>query len=212
MQKIPEHLLSSGTRVLKKHSDSSGSGVWKVESHTSSSIRVRQAARGGEDVITTLSDFLPSIKHYFDDSGYVVDQVYQNRLEEGMTRCYMVRDAVGGFGHQKMNALLPASTDGEMTTIPLAGQRLYFPPDTPEFQVIKQKMEMQWLNELLTTLDLDARQLPVLWDADFIPGASAEPGDYVLCEINASSVHPYPETIPALLAAEVFRTLSSRSQ
>jgi len=89
-KKFPEHLLSSGTRVLKKHSDSSGSGVWKVESHTSSSIRVRQAARGGEDVITTLSDFLPSIKHYFDDSGYVVDQVYQNRLEEGMTRCYMV--------------------------------------------------------------------------------------------------------------------------
>jgi len=226
-RRFPEHLHSSGARVLKKHSDSSGAGVWKVE-HLSGSgkttfettnntsglskdvpIRVRQAARGGEDVTTTLSDFLASIKHYFDDSGYIVDQAYQNRLDEGMTRCYMVRDVVGGFGHQKVNALLPASIKGDKTSIPIAGQRLYYPPDTLEFQTIKNKMETQWLGELLATLNLEVEQLPVLWDADFLPGATGEPGDYVLCEINTSSVHPYPETIPELVAAEVYRRLVS---
>jgi len=79
-ERFPACLLSSGTRVLKRNSDSSGSGVWKVECLTRSettsheaadsistkninpSVRVRQAARGGEDVTTTLSEFLDSIK------------------------------------------------------------------------------------------------------------------------------------------------------
>ena len=37
--------------------------------------------------------------------------------------------------------------------------------------------------------------LPVLWDADFLYGPRTASGDdtYVLCEINVSSVIPFPD-------------------
>jgi len=42
----------------------------------------------------------------------------------------------------------------------------------------------------------------VLWDADFLLGPRTEAGEgsYVLCEINASSVSPFPDTAAPLLA------------
>jgi hypothetical protein len=37
----------------------------------------------------------------------MIDQAYQERLTEGMIRCYLVVDQVEGFGHQAINALFP---------------------------------------------------------------------------------------------------------
>jgi len=53
----------------------------------------------------------------------------------------------------------------------------------------------------LNALPSDLRQpqrerLPALWDADFLYGPKAADGcdSYVLCEINVSSVAPYPDS------------------
>ena len=46
--------------------------------------------------------------------------------------------------------------------------------------------------------------LPVLWDADFLFGPKTADGEdtYVLCEVNASSVIPFPpEAVPELASA-----------
>jgi hypothetical protein len=44
--------------------------------------------------------------------------------------------------------------------------------------------------------------LPVLWDADFLYGPKTAAGEdsYVLCEINVSSVAPFPESAVAPVA------------
>ncbi len=52
-------------------------------------------------------------------------------------------------------------------------------------------------------LDIKTQQLPVLWDCDFLLGPKNAAGDdtYVLCEINASSVSPFPDSAVAPVAA-----------
>jgi len=56
-------------------------------------------------------------------------------------------------------------------------------------------MEKAWLPELLRALELDVRELPFLWDADFYFGPLNDFGEntYVLGEINVSSVYPFPD-------------------
>jgi hypothetical protein len=46
--------------------------------------------------------------------------------------------------------------------------------------------------------------LPVIWDADFLYGPKDAIGadTYVLCEINVSSVYPFPDDALPSLAAE----------
>jgi len=216
---FPRHLLNNGPRVLKKHSDSSGSGVWKVELTTdpkeskiqngrvlsAETLRVRQAVRGSEDEIINLSDFLQSLQHYFENAGYLIDQDYQHQLHKGTIRCYMVRDVVAGFGYQNVNALLPTPENSK--NAPVISSRNYFTAQTAEFQYLKKKMETQWLDDLLKTLDLTVDQLPILWDADFLPGPDSEPEALILCEINTSSVHPFPDSALTLIADELARTL-----
>ena len=45
-------------------------------------------------------------------------------------------------------------------------------------------------------LDVDTDQLPILWDCDFLLGPKRDSGEdtYVLCEINVSSVSPFPDS------------------
>jgi hypothetical protein len=64
---------------------------------------------------------------YFEpeDGGHMVDQAWQPRLAEGMVRADLVEDRVTGFGHQAVNALVPAR-DGEPAPPP--GPRLYHGP------------------------------------------------------------------------------------
>ena len=117
----------------------------------------------------------------------MIDQPYQARLADGMVRCYMVHDRVAGFGEQLINALHPA--------VPDPGERLYFPPTRPDFQPLKTMLETDWLPELCRRLDLQPHDLPIIWDADFLYGPKDAAGadTFVLCEINVSSVYPFPD-------------------
>ena len=132
----------------------------------------------------------------------MIDQEYQTRLPEGMIRCYLVHDKIVGFGHQAVNALFPAPSGALSSEAPQPGPRLYHPPDMPEFQGLKRKVEQEWVPEMQRLLDIKTDSLPILWDCDFLFGQKDASGEdtYVLCEINVSSVAPFPESAPPYVA------------
>jgi hypothetical protein len=202
---LPGRLVNGKARVLKQYRGHSGIGVWKVQWPVGAAtqvpqpqtlIRVRHAKRGSIEEEITLGEFLERCEPYFDANGRMIDQAYQERLPDGMIRCYLVHDKVVGFGHQAINALFPAPPGTASTEAPQPGPRLYYPPDKPEFQALKRKLEQTWVHELQGRLDIDTARLPILWDCDFLFGPKGEDGEdtYVLCEINVSSVAPYPES------------------
>jgi hypothetical protein len=227
-QELPLRLAAGAARVLKQNRGQSGSGVWKIETIEPSNpdgvvtgplspetpVRVRHAARGGIDQIMTLGEFLEYCEPYFEDSGRMLDQAYQTRLPEGMIRCYLVHDKVAGFGHQAINALYPTPEGAMPEDAPEPGPRLYHPPELLEFQALKHKLEQEWVPELQALLDIATEHLPIIWDADFLLGPQDEMGDtYVLCEINVSSVAPYPDSANPLMAqAALTRTQISKAQ
>jgi hypothetical protein len=134
----------------------------------------------------------------------MIDQAYQARLPDGMVRCYVVGDRVAGFGEQLVNALYPAAPGTSPNDAPQPGPRHYFPPTRPDFQLLRKKLEGEWLDELCRLLNFERSDLPVLWDADFLYGPKDAEGldTFVLCEINVSSVYPFPASALAPLAAE----------
>lgn len=209
--------LKLGPRVLKQMRGQSGDGVWKVtldhqaasgaQLTTSSSLRVRHAKRGSVEDKMSLGDFIAVCRPYFDAGGAMIDQPYQARLADGMIRCYVVRDRVAGFGEQLLNALYPAPEGRSEREVPQPGPRLYFAPDRPDFQRLRELLERDWIPEMCRLLGLGTFDLPVIWDADFLLGPKDRDGadTYVLCEINVSSVYPFP---PSALGPLVVETLA----
>lgn len=208
-------LLSGHARVLKQIRGQSGDGVWMVQAagqgrgpatvlSTASPMRVRHAKRGSVETEMSLGDFLALCEPYF-AAGGMIEQPYQERLSEGMIRCYVVGDRVAGFGEQLVNALYPAPPGAPPSDAPQPGPRLYFPPTRPDFQPLKEKLEREWVAELCRCTGLTAPNLPVLWDADFLYGPKDAAGrdTYVLCEINVSSVYPFPDDALAPLVQHV---------
>jgi hypothetical protein len=206
--------LATGPRVLKQYRGHSGYGVWKVSLPAGSSAKpsldtvvcVRHAQRGSSEVQMTLSQFLEQCEQYFHGAGRMIDQEYQVRLPEGMVRCYLTHNRVVGFGLQAINALYPAPPGAPASEAPQPGPRLYHPPTLPEYQNLKRMLEQDWLPEAQQLLGIDTPQLPIIWDCDFLLGPKNENGEdtYVLCEINVSSVAPYPESaVPHIVAATI---------
>lgn len=200
--------LGLGPRVLKQYRGQSGDGVWKVEWTAAAGgldapVRVQHAARGSAVEEMPLGAFVERCAGYFGGEGRVIEQPYQPRLAEGMVRCYLVGERVAGFGHQLVTALLPPLAGSR--EVPAPPPRLYYGPDKPEFQALRRKMEGGWVREMAATLGLTPEQLPALWDADFLLGPKDACGEdtYVLCEINVSSVYPYPDEAQATLADHV---------
>jgi hypothetical protein len=130
---------------------------------------------------------------YFDtaNGGHMIDQAWQPRLVEGMVRAYLVEDRVAGFGLQAVNALYPADA-GEKA--PAAGPRLYHGPELARFQGLRKRLEAEWIEMLRTRVGVARERLPLLWDCDFMLGERTADGEerFVLCEINVSSVSPFP--------------------
>jgi uncharacterized protein DUF6815 len=86
----------------------------------------------------------------------------------------------------------PADSTAEA---PAPGPRLYQPPDLPHLQGLKQHLESEWVPELQRLLGIADAELPLLWDCDFLRGESFDSDErYVLCEINVSSVAPFPDS------------------
>lgn len=189
--------LRRGPRVLKQYHGSSGDGVWKVELLSDSEITlntkvlVLHAKRGSLVEKMNLSEFISKMDQYFSGSGYLIDQEFQSRLSEGMTRCYMTLDRVIGFGHQFVTALLKPSDNEPLQPPP----RYYYSKEKSEFEQLRNLLESKWISQMQKELDIPTSALPLLWDTDFLLGSKDKTGNdtYVLCEINVSSVYPYPE-------------------
>jgi hypothetical protein len=209
--------LQGGARVLKQLRGNGGLGVWKVEldGRDEAMVRVRHAERGATEERLSLDEFCGRCAGYFAAAGAMLDQAYQPRLTEGMVRCYLVHGRVEGFGLQAINALYPPPPGAPMEAAPQPTKRLYHPPSLPAYQALKQQLESEWVPALQRRLGIATDRLPVLWDCDFLLGPKTASGadSYVLCEINASSVSPFPDSAVAPVAqAAVERSQAARGR
>jgi hypothetical protein len=209
--RFPTRLAAGGPRVLKQNRGNGGQGVWKVEPARAvatpspdTPVRVLHALRGSVPEELPLGVFMSRCHGYFERGGLILDQAFQPRLPEGMIRCYVSHNEVVGFGQQLIKALIPpdpsASPEANQP-----GPRIMYPAEAPQFRELRHKMESEWIPGLQATLDIPTASLPALWDADFLYGPRTSDGadTYVLCEINVSSVAPYPDSAAAKVAAAV---------
>jgi Domain of unknown function (DUF6815) len=226
-QELPARLAEGKARVLKQYRGNGGVGVWKVQlpmnnvergflatPKPETIVRVRHAKRGSTEEEITLAEFFRRCEEYFASNGRMIDQEYQERLPDGMIRCYLVHDRVAGFGHQAINALFPAPPGARPTEAPEPGPRLYHSHTKPEFQVLKDKLERDWVPEAQRLLEIETQHLPILWDCDFLLGPKDGNGKdtYVLCEINVSSVAPYPKSaVPHIVDATAVQLMQQRN-
>ncbi|MDH4282699.1 MAG: Cj0069 family protein, partial [Myxococcales bacterium] len=181
-RELPLRLAAGKARVLKQNRGNGGDGVWRVQLARGDSgdedgnpaasapaldtvIRARHAKRGAVEEQMPIGEFCARCEVYFRAvDGRMIDQEYQERLPEGMIRCYLVHDRVAGFGHQAVNALFPAPSAAAREAAPQPGPRYYHPPHKPEFQDLKRKVEDEWVPATQRLLNIERESLPVLWD------------------------------------------------
>jgi hypothetical protein len=174
---------------------------------------VLQARRGSVPDEVALATFMKQCEAYFAAGGCIIDQPFQARLPDGMIRCYMSADKAVGFGHQLIKALMPPPPEGPDSPAAQPGPRIMHPASAPEFQALRSKMEREWVLQMMEILDIEKESLPLIWDADFLYGPRRSTGDdsYVLCEINVSSVAPFPDqACEAIARLAMARLLSSQ--
>ena len=103
----------------------------------------------------------------------------------------------------------------------LPSPKTMYPPGEAAFSYLRQRLEADWVPGLTEALDLNPEDLPALWDVDLLIAdapltpevARARPDGetrFVLCEINASSVIPFPPEAPHRVARYVVDALTSR--
>jgi hypothetical protein len=206
---FPPRLRASGLRVLKRNRGNGGQGVWKVEAISRDLVRVLHAERGSVPEELPLADFLARCESYFAEAGCIVDQPFQPRLPDGMIRCYMGAEKVVGFGHQFIKALIPPPPEGPDSPQAQPGPRIMHGPDA--FADLRDRMEAEWVPQMMKLLGIEQTSLPIVWDADFLYGPRDGSGNdtYVLCEINVSSVFPIPDQAPAAIARLVKQRLQT---
>jgi hypothetical protein len=216
---FPESLAKRGPRVLKQNRGNGGLGVWKVErvddlteAATTDQpgvvlVRVQHAApRDNTTELMTLAEFMDRCGVYFADGGKVVDQPYVSSVAEGMIRAYIVERRVVGFARQR-----PPEAADRVLGLPSA--KTMYTAATVEFASLRARLQDEWIPGLCAAVGVDDDELPVLWDADFLYRPRTDPAEdnFILCEINASSVIPFPDDAPRALAAAVVQRLSARS-
>ena len=219
--RFPARLASYGQLVVKQGRGNGGEGVWKVELAPSNghpdtlgagaAVLVRDArATDGASVPMQLGHFMALAGECFAWSGCLIDQPFQERLAEGMLRCYFTHDQVVGFCRQWPRRGLLGPEDALAAASGPAS--VMEPVDAPAYQRLRREAETRWLPELTEVLDLRRDALPVIWDADLLFGPETLTGEdtYVLCEINASAVWPFPPTAALTIAEAAVAAASER--
>jgi len=115
VQELPFRLAAGKARVLKQHRGNGGNGVWKVQlpvdalangegcspaalPQPETIVCVRHAKRGCSEEQITLGEFYRRCEPYFSADGRMIDQEYQERLPEGMTRVAILGDPTKALG------------------------------------------------------------------------------------------------------------------
>jgi hypothetical protein len=237
-RQFPARLAADGVRVLKPSRGNGGLGVWKVslgDGRGSSPVpgpdaivlaqhaRVRDGTRE-ELPLGQLMDRCAAAFTAYGGTGTVIDQAFARRIGHGIIRAYLVRDEVTGFARQYPQGLSPEeraargiSMDAEVPAAGIMGLpsgKTMYPPGEPAFARLRRLLDDEWVPGMRAILGLDAGSLPVLWDADFLFGPRTAGGQdsYLLCEINASSVTPFPpEAVPLLARATAQAVTAART-
>jgi hypothetical protein len=205
---FPARLAADGVRVLKQNRGCSNQGVWKVELENPSEpvggdahVTVLEARESGTELRMLLHDFISRWDAYLNGGGRLIDQAFQRRVDEGLVRCYMCADKVIGFSEQFPRNR--AGADPSLPSFGMARDKTFHEETAPQFQGLRRRMESEWTPGLQRLLEIETRDLPVLWDADFLYGPKTRDGrdSFVLCEINISCVVPYPLTAVATIAS-----------
>jgi hypothetical protein len=220
---FPARLAADGARVLKPRRGNGGIGVWKVmlterlradRVGAGTSVRAQHAVVRDETTEEfTLGELMARCEQAFTaegGTGLLIDQAFCRRIDEGIIRAYMVKDRLVGFARQYPKGLSPderANVSGPQapaveTIMGLPSKKSMYPRDEPEFADLLDRLEGNWVPGMQQLLGIGTAALPALWDADFLYGPQAPDGGdtYVLCEINASSVIPFPPDAPPALA------------
>jgi hypothetical protein len=201
--RFPRSIMDGQTRVLKRLRGNGGDGIFKVTA-TGRDLVVLHAKRGAVEEKIDADKLAQYFGDHFARGGPILDQAWNDHITNGMVRCYLSGRRVAGFGYQEINALYPQ--DGPVTP----GKRFYFTERCALFADLRAHMENRWIDELLEVADLATAKLPVIWDADFfinsmVPNSSRR---YTLCEINVSSVSPFPESAIRFIVNKVNSTLA----
>jgi hypothetical protein len=196
-------LKSSGTRVLKQYRGNGGNGVFKIVYRDEDTVSLTHAAAGNEERILTTSELFTFFNNFLQNDGVLIDQSWNENTINGMVRCYVTGTKVCGFGYQEINALYELNNVNTKTYFP-PGRRYYFTENCGLFSDLKQVMEMEWIPQLSERLSIPEETLPVIWDADFfLNHLKSSFRKYSLCEINASSVSPFPPSAVNFIVQEV---------
>jgi len=195
----------TGIRVLKPYRGNGGNGVFKIDTTNfkNDRITVTHAKNGSEERILTVDEFFREFESYFDLNDILIDQEWNQNIINGIVRCYLTGTKVTGFGYQEINALYPKKTPS---------QRYYFSEDCGLFSDLRKVMENDWVSRLQQITGVKNDMLPVIWDADFfINNVNTENTGkkYSLCEINTSSVSPFPDSAIPFVVDEVAKRLVS---
>lgn len=102
----------------------------------------------------------------------------------------------------------------------LPSPKTMYPPEEPAFADLRTRLEGDWVPGMAAVLGLGPHDLPALWDVDLIGDGPAPTEErsvssgagarVALCEINASSVIPFPPEAPARVAHHVVAALARR--
>jgi hypothetical protein len=217
--RFPEH-LAAGPRVLKPNYGNGGRNVWRVQLDEAgnapalkTSVKVQEARQGSKSERISLAECLERWVPFLNDGGVLIDQAYQPQSSEGMVRCYVCGHRVVGFGHNLITALMTPTAIDTTSSTPQPMGRAMFGPEVTRFAALRKAMEDRWIPEMQRLLSIVDHDLPLLWDADFLfrPGEAISDGSYALCEINASSVAPFPPSaVQPVAAAAIGRALAIR--
>jgi hypothetical protein len=185
-----------GVRIIKQYRGESGRGIFKIcfEDSDHKNIRVVHAVSGDEAQLFSKNEFYNEFKKYFENNGMLVNQPWANGIANGMVRCYLTGTKVSGFGYQETVALCPQTDDVNSKVRPTS-KRFYFSEDCGLFQDLRKIMESKWIPQKQEIHSIADDAMPLLWDADFfINEVNTEKTEnkYTLCEINVSSVSPFP--------------------
>jgi len=217
---LPGRLAGGAPRVLKRCHGNGGVGVWKVTARERVAgrpmVRVQHAAP--RDFVTEdlpLDMFVDRCQEYFVAGGTVIDQPFAPRLAEGMIRAYLTGAEVVGFARQHPPAAPPDAPGGAAAAIfGMPSAKTMFDATERSLARLRAQLEQEWIPGLCELVRLAAGDLPVLWDADFLYGPPDPNGTdtYVLCEINARSVLPFPAGAPTAVARAVADRLGTTTE
>lgn len=203
-QRFLQESEATGIRILKQYRGNGGNGVFKTDATQlkHNSIAVTHATSGDKTELLTVESFFAAFENYFNNNGMLVDQTWNPNIINGMVRCYLCGSKVAGFGYQEVNALYPVINGVYIKP----SQRFYYSENCGLFSDLKEIMETRWVPRLQAITGIKTGRLPVIWDADFFINKinTLNPAEkYSLCEINTSSVSPFPESAIPFMADEI---------